>query len=87
MFQFESGGMQDVLMKMKPDRHRGPHRRQRPVPPRPDGAASPPTVARKHGEKWTTPHPIMTEVLDETYGIMVYQEQVMQSSTGWAASS
>jgi DNA polymerase-3 subunit alpha len=33
-------------------------------------------VARKHGRAWTTPHPIMTEVLQETYGIMVYQEQV-----------
>jgi DNA polymerase-3 subunit alpha len=33
-------------------------------------------VARKHGQAWTTPHPVMTEVLSETYGIMVYQEQV-----------
>ena len=33
-------------------------------------------IKRKHGSKWTTPHPIMTEVLQETYGIMVYQEQV-----------
>jgi DNA polymerase-3 subunit alpha len=34
-------------------------------------------VARKHGRtRWSTPHPIMTEVLAETYGIMVYQEQV-----------
>ena len=33
-------------------------------------------IARKHGAAWTTPHPIMTEVLSETYGIMVYQEQV-----------
>ena len=33
---------------------------------------------RKHGGKWSLPHPIMKEVLDETYGIMVYQEQVMQ---------
>jgi DNA polymerase-3 subunit alpha len=34
-------------------------------------------IARKHGRtKWTTPHPTMTEVLQETYGIMVYQEQV-----------
>jgi len=26
-------------------------------------------VARKHGESWSTPHPEMTEVLKETYGI------------------
>jgi DNA polymerase-3 subunit alpha len=33
-------------------------------------------IHRKHGEPWTTPHPTMTEELAETYGIMVYQEQV-----------
>ena len=35
-------------------------------------------IDRKHGAKWSLPHPIMTEVLQETYGIMVYQEQVMR---------
>ncbi len=35
--------------------------------------------ARKHGrEDVEYPHPLMEEVLKETYGIMVYQEQVMQ---------
>ncbi len=34
--------------------------------------------ARKHGDSWTLPHKIMEECLAETYGIMVYQEQVMQ---------
>ena len=35
--------------------------------------------ARKHGrEEVQYPHPLMEEVLKETYGIMVYQEQVMQ---------
>ena len=35
--------------------------------------------ARKHGkEEVTYPHPLMEAVLSETYGIMVYQEQVMQ---------
>jgi len=34
--------------------------------------------ARKHGEKWESPHPSIHEILAETYGIMVYQEQVMQ---------
>jgi len=35
-------------------------------------------IDRKHGGKWSLPHPIMTEVLEETYGIMTYQEQVMR---------
>jgi DNA polymerase III alpha subunit len=33
-------------------------------------------IARKHGQHWTTPHKIMNDVLSETYGIIVYQEQV-----------
>jgi DNA polymerase-3 subunit alpha len=33
---------------------------------------------RKHGEKWEAPHKEIRDILEETYGIMVYQEQVMQ---------
>jgi len=75
VFQFESAGMRDVLMKMKPTRIEdliAANALYRPGPM----AYIDPYVARKHGEKWTTPHPVMTEVLNETYGIMVYQEQV-----------
>ena len=37
--------------------------------------------ARKHGrEEVTYPHPLLEKVLGETYGIMVYQEQVMQAA-------
>jgi DNA polymerase III subunit alpha len=38
-------------------------------------------VARKHGrEEVEYPHPLVAEMLSETYGIMVYQEQVMQTA-------
>ena len=38
-------------------------------------------VARKHGrEVIEYPHPLVEQVLSETYGIMVYQEQVMQTA-------
>ena len=38
-------------------------------------------VARKHGrEEVLYPHPLVAEMLSETYGIMVYQEQVMQTA-------
>ena len=38
-------------------------------------------VARKHGrEVLEYPHPLVEKVLSETYGIMVYQEQVMQTA-------
>jgi DNA polymerase-3 subunit alpha len=76
LFQFESGGMQDLLMKMKPDRIQdliAANALYRPGPM----TLIPDYVARKHGEKWNLPHPIMKEILEETYGIMVYQEQVM----------
>lgn len=79
VFQFESGGMQDLLMKMKPDRLEdliAANALYRPGPM----TLIPDYVARKHGEKWELPHPIMTEILDETYGIMIYQEQVMRIS-------
>ncbi len=75
VFQFESAGMREVLMKIKPNRLEdliAANALYRPGPMEYIDAY----VARKHGEAWTTPHPVMTEVLQETYGIMVYQEQV-----------
>ena len=75
IFQFESGGMRDVLMRMKPNRIEdliAANALYRPGPME----YIPEYIARKHGAAWKTPHPIMTEVLQETYGIMVYQEQV-----------
>lgn len=75
IFQFESGGMRDVVMKMRPNRIEdliAANALYRPGPMVHIDAY----VSRKHGENWTTPHPIMTEVLKETYGILVYQEQV-----------
>ena len=77
VFQFESGGMQDLLMKLKPDRLEdliAANALYRPGPM----ALIPDFIDRKHGAKWDVPHPIMREVLEETFGIMIYQEQVMR---------
>jgi len=77
VFQFESGGMQELLMKMKPDRVEdliAANALFRPGPM----ILIPDYIDRKHGAKWDLPHPIMKEILNETYGIMVYQEQVMR---------
>ena len=77
VFQFESGGMQDLLMKLKPDRFEdliAANALYRPGPMQ----LIPDFIARKHGAKWEVPHSIMAEVLAETFGIMVYQEQVMR---------
>ena len=77
VFQFESGGMADLLMKLKPDRLEdliAANALYRPGPM----ALIPDFIQRKHGARWDVPHPIMREVLEETFGIMVYQEQVMR---------
>ena len=76
IFQFESGGMQNVLTKMKPNRIEDLIAANALFRPGPMEYIDT-YVNRKHGrEDWTTPHPQMTEVLEETYGVMVYQEQV-----------
>ena len=77
VFQFESGGMQSMLMKMGPDRIEdliAANALYRPGPM----TLIPDYIERKHGGKWSVPHPIMEKILEETYGIMIYQEQVMQ---------
>jgi DNA polymerase-3 subunit alpha len=77
VFQFESGGMQELLMKMRPDRVQDLIAANALYRPGPMTLISD-YNDRKHGAKWALPHPIMQDVLDETHGIMVYQEQVME---------
>ena len=44
-------------------------------------------IDRKHGrEKVAYPHPMLKEILEPTYGIPVYQEQVMQMAQTMAAT-
>jgi DNA polymerase-3 subunit alpha len=78
VFQFESGGMQDLLMKMRPDRVEdliAANALYRPGPME----LIPTYCARKHGrEEVPKVHPIMDGILAETYGIMTYQEDVMK---------
>jgi DNA polymerase-3 subunit alpha len=77
VFQFESTGMRDVLRQMRPDRFGdliAAVALYRPGPM----ANIPAYCQRKHGEAWEAPHPELHDILAETYGIMVYQEQVMQ---------
>ncbi len=76
VFQFESGGMRDVLMKMRPNRIEDLIAANALFRPGPMEYIDE-YVGRKHGHKtWNTAHPAMTDVLRETHGIMVYQEQV-----------
>ena len=76
-FQFESPGMQKYLRELKPDRFDdliAMNALYRPGPM----AYIPSYIARKHGkEKVVYDVEDMKEYLEETYGITVYQEQVM----------
>jgi DNA polymerase-3 subunit alpha len=80
VFQFESSGMQRMLRDAKPTRLEDLIAMNAMFRPGPmDNIPS--FVARKHGkEEVTYPHPLVEPVLAETYGIMVYQEQVMQAA-------
>ncbi len=76
-FQFESAGMQKYLKELQPSKFEdliAMNALYRPGPME----YIPSFIARKHGrEKITYDLPIMEEYLSETYGITVYQEQVM----------
>ncbi|MCH9610467.1 MAG: DNA polymerase III subunit alpha [Chlamydiales bacterium] len=78
VFQMESGGMQELAKQLGPDRFEeimaiGALYRPGPMD------MIPSFIARKHGkEPIDSDHPLMEPILAETYGIMVYQEQVMQ---------
>jgi DNA polymerase-3 subunit alpha len=78
VFQLESAGMQRMLRDAKPSVFEDVIALVALYRPGPMDLI-PTFCARKHGrEEVQYPHPLMEEVLRETYGIMVYQEQVMQ---------
>ena len=78
VFQFESPGMQSVHKQIKPDRFEDLIAIVSLYRPGPMDNI-PTYIKRKHGEEEITYlHPALAPILDETYGIMVYQEQVMQ---------
>jgi DNA polymerase III subunit alpha len=77
IFQLESRGMKDMLKSARPDCFEDIIALVALYRPGPMDLI-PDFVRRKHGEKFDYPHPAVEPVLRETYGIMVYQEQVMQ---------
>ena len=78
VFQFESDGMKGVLMQMQPSRIEdliAANAMYRPGPME----LIPTYCARKNGlEPVPSVHALVDDILAETYGIMCYQEQVMQ---------
>lgn len=80
VFQFESRGMQGMLKDARPTRLEDLIALNALYRPGPMDLI-PSFVARKHGrEPVEYPHPLVADMLSETYGIMVYQEQVMQTA-------
>ena len=78
VFQLESSGMQRMLKDAKPDRFEDIIALVALYRPGPMDLI-PSFIARKHGrEEVEYPDPRVEPILKETYGIMVYQEQVMQ---------
>ena len=80
IFQLESGGIRDLLQRMKPDAFNdiiATNALYRPGPL--EGGMVDQYIDVKHGRKPAEyPHPVMEQVLAETHGVMVYQEQVMR---------
>lgn len=80
VFQLESSGMRDVLRGLKPDRFEDIIAVVALYRPGPMDNI-PNYVARKHGQEDVDyMHPWLEPVLGETYGIMIYQEQVQQAA-------
>lgn len=80
IFQLESGGIRDLLTKMKPDVFNDIIATAALYRPGPlEGGMVMTYVNVKHGvQPIPVVHPVVDEVLAETYGVMVYQEQVMR---------
>src|SRR5687768_15617489 len=78
VFQLESRGMKDLLKKLKPDRFEDVIALVALYRPGPMDLI-PDFTERKHGrQRVVYPDPRLEPILGPTYGIMVYQEQVMQ---------
>ena len=80
IFQLDGAGIRDLLVKMKPDRFADLIAILALYRPGPlNGGMVDEYVDVKRGRKQPKyEHPVMKDVLEETYGVMVYQEQVMR---------
>lgn len=86
VFQLESDGMRTYLRALKPERIEDIIAMVALYRPGPlEGGMVNDFIKRKHGEtKVEYPHPMLEPVLAETYGVMVYQEQIMQVASTMA---
>jgi DNA polymerase-3 subunit alpha len=89
IFQFESHGMRDILRRYQPSRLEDLTALNALYRPGPiQGGMIDDFIARKHGKKKVTYDlPELREILEETYGVILYQEQVMQIANRLAGFS
>ena len=80
VFQFESPGMQKILRQAKPQRLEDLVALNALYRPGPMDYIPKYIEGKFHPETITYPDPCLKDILEETYGVMVYQEQVMQVS-------
>ncbi|MGI5892510.1 MAG: DNA polymerase III subunit alpha [Bacillota bacterium] len=86
VFQLESSGMRNILRNLRPERFEDIIALVALYRPGPLGSGMVDQfIASKHGEKAITyQHPLLENILKETYGVILYQEQVMQIATALA---
>jgi DNA polymerase-3 subunit alpha len=89
IFQLESSGMRQVVRDLKPSNLEDISSILALYRPGPlDAGLIPKFINRKHGrEKIEYQHPLLKSVLNETYGIMIYQEQIMKIAQDMAGYS
>ncbi len=89
IFQFESHGMRDILRRYQPTRLEDLTALNALYRPGPiQGGMVDDFINRKHGKKKVTYDlPELREILEETYGVILYQEQVMQIANRLAGFS
>jgi DNA polymerase-3 subunit alpha len=89
IFQFESSGMKDILRRFKPEKLEELTALNALYRPGPIGGGMiDDFIKRKHGEKKVTYDlPELKEILQETLGVIVYQEQVQQIANKLAGYS
>ena len=88
IFQVESDGMQRLLKKLKPDKFEELIAMVALYRPGPLGSGMVDDFINcKHGQEIKYLHPVLKPILEETYGVMLYQEQIMKITTDMAGFS
>ena len=87
LFQMESGGMTSFLQAIRRLKNRRHHRVDRALSAGADGTDPRLHQAQERADKIRYEHPLLEEICADTYGVMIYQEQVMAAASKLAGYS